>query len=135
MTTDTAQAGLRITITRSDLPKVITKAYELSQPQGMGFLQAIHGPIPDQVLQQILDRVDNAPMPYLKRVGMDYVQGRAIKLCIPFDAEAGTYYLEDTGNGWYDHSPDQWAELLAFARELAAIEPLYASKGGASDGR
>jgi len=110
----------RVTITRDNLPKVIAKAYELSQPQGMGFLHAKPGGIPDEVLQQILVRSDAGDNQYRKEIRLDYVQGRAIKLGIGFDAEAGTYYLEDRGNGWYDHSDEQWVELLTFAQAVGA---------------
>lgn len=116
MTTNTT----RVTITRDNLPKVIAKAYELSQPQGMGFLHAKPGDIPDDVLQQILDRSDSAQFDMNRGVRLDYVQGRAIKLGIHFDADAGSYYLEDTGHGWYDHSDEQWVELLTFAQAVGA---------------
>ena len=116
MTTNTT----RVTITRDNLPKVIAKAYELSQPQGMGFLHAKPGEIPDDVLQQILVRSDAGDNQYRKAIRLDYVQGRAIKLGIHFDAEAGSYYLEDTGHGWYDHSDEQWVELLTFAQAVGA---------------
>ena len=110
----------RVTITRDNLPKVIAKAYELSQPQGMGFLHAKPGEIPDDVLQQILVRSDAGDNQYRKAIRLDYVQGRAIKLGIHFDADAGSYYLEDTGHGWYDHSDEQWVELLTFAQAVGA---------------
>lgn len=110
----------RVTITRANLPKVIAKAYDLSQPQGMGFLHAKAGGIPDEVLQQILDRSDNAKFDMNRDVRLDYVQGRAIKLGIGFDAEARTFYLEDRGSGWYDHSDEQWVELLTFAQAVGA---------------
>lgn len=110
----------RVTITRDSLPKVIAKAYELSQPQGMGFLHAMGGEIPSDVLHEILVRTDSTDHPFRKAVSMDYVQGRAIKLRIHFDPDSGTYYLEDTGNGWYDHSPGQWRVLLDFAQAVSA---------------
>lgn len=110
----------RVTITRDNLPKVIAKAYELSQPQGMGFLHAKPGEIPDDVLQQILVRSDAGDNQHRKAIRLDYVQGRAIKLGIHFDADAGSYYLEDTGHGWYDHSDEQWVELLTFAQAVGA---------------
>lgn len=116
MTTNTT----RVTITRDNLPKVIAKAYELSQPQGIGFLHAKPGDIPADVLQQILDRTDEAKTDWGKLIRLDYVQGRAIKLGIHFDVDAGSYYLEDTGNGWYDHSDEQWVELLTFAQAVGA---------------
>lgn len=111
----------RIAITRDNLPKVIAKAYDLSQPQGMGFLQAQPGAIPHDVLQRMLDHSDSiADSEWRKGISMDYVQGRAVKLHIHFDTAAGTYYLEDTGRNWYDHSDEQWAELLTFARAVTA---------------
>lgn len=110
----------RVTITRDNLPKVIAKAYDLSQPQGMGFLHAKPGGIPEDVLQQILVRSDAGDDHYRKAIRLDYVQGRAVKLGIHFDAAAGTYYLEDTGHGWFDHSDAEWVELLTFAQAVGA---------------
>lgn len=116
---DTETDVKRISISRENLPKVIAKAFELSQPQGMGFLHFRAGRMPDEVLQQILDRSDSARSTYLRRVALDYVEGRAVKLCIHFDEGAGCYYLEDTGR-WYDHSSEAWAELVSYAEGVQA---------------
>jgi hypothetical protein len=106
----------KIAIPRENLPAVIGKAFDLSSPQGLGFLHYQPGGIPDDILQKILQHSDNAPNPYLRRIGLDYVEGRAVKLTIHHSEEDG-FYLEDR-DGWFDHSADAWNELKSFVREL-----------------
>lgn len=108
----------RIPISRDNLPKVIAKAYELSKPQGMGYLHFQEGGIPEDVLQKILSRSDAEEGGYHKRVSLDYVQGRAVKLSIPYDEETGEFYI--SGDRWYDHSGSQWDELTDYASSLQA---------------
>jgi hypothetical protein len=108
----------RIKVSRASLPAVIAKAYELSQPQGLGFLHAQPGGIPTDKLAEILARSDGASITFLKGVGLDYVQGRAVKLHIHYD-EAEGHYVEDNGR-WFDHSESQWQELKTFILEQQA---------------
>lgn len=108
----------RILVSRKNLPTVIAKAFDLSQPQGMGYLHYQPGPIPADTLRRILDNSDNATMPYLRGVSLDYVEGRAVKLHIPYSEEDSTHYLEERPH-WYDHSDRAWRELVEFAKGLS----------------
>lgn len=105
----------QIKITREQLPHVISKAFDLSQPQGMGYLHYKPGPIPEDTLDRILERTDNNEG-YRKGVSLDYVEGRAVKLYIPYEPEYG-YYMEDDGR-WFDHSNEAWEELTTFIKTL-----------------
>jgi hypothetical protein len=106
----------RISISRENLPKVIAKAFSLSNPQGLGFLHFQPGEIPDDVLNQILIYADEAGYPYGKNISLDYVQGRAVKLRIPYDESGNQWHLE--GDRWYDHGMEEWQELKEYAASL-----------------
>lgn len=93
-----------IEITGVDLKKFVQKAYELSQPQGLGFLHYEKGALTDDEAQGIIDssRPDGR-----NAVSMDYVKGRSIKMHVSRDD--GKLFIY---NNWYDHSPHQLKELL-----------------------
>lgn len=106
----------RIAISRDNLPKVIAKAFDLSKPQGTGFLHFKPGDIPEGVLNDILSSADKAEIPYRKSIHLDYVEGRAIKLGIYYDEGSQQWQLE--GDRWYDHSSAAWEELKEYAKSL-----------------
>lgn len=93
-----------IDITGTDLRKFIAKAYDLSQPQGMGYLHFQEGPIMDQAIDEILERSEKSGYCV---VGMDYVLGRAVKMSV---YKKGDRLL--IGDNWYDHNPAQLQILL-----------------------
>lgn len=94
----------KIDITGTDLRKFVAKAYELSQPQGMGFLHFTEGPLDEATISAILD-VRN---PGYCLLNMDYVHGRSVKLGV---------YVRDgrwlINSRWYDHTARQLHALLA----------------------
>ncbi len=106
----------RIAISRENLPKVIAKAFDLSNPQGMGYLHFKPGGIPEDELNRILARADETENPYRKNVRLDYVQGRAVKLSIDYEEGSQQWYLE--GDSWYDHGTAAWEELKEYAQSL-----------------
>jgi hypothetical protein len=93
-----------IDITGTDLRKFIAKAYELSQPQGMGFLHFKEGPLDDESIDKILNVKNEFCV-----CGMDYVHGRSIKMAVYSKGDR----LLIGGPGWYDHSDYQLEELLS----------------------
>lgn len=109
----------RVHFSRSHLPSVIRKAYELSQPQGLGFLHFQPGSIPEGVLNQIVEQSNKRLGIDVHGVYMDYVLGRSVKLGIPHSPSDDTFYLIDEGR-WYDHSQEAWKELVQHAQEGAA---------------
>jgi hypothetical protein len=110
------QTATRIQINRENLPKVIAKAFDLSKPQGMGILHFMPGPIPEDELSWILASADEAKLTDHKKIRLDYVQGRAVKLSIHYDEGSQHWYLE--GDRWYDHSPAAWEDLKEYAQSL-----------------
>lgn len=95
----------QIRVPAEKLRDLVRKAYDLSAPQGMGFLQYRDGSLPDQVLDQIVETHNG----WNHGVYMDYVLGRAVKLSIERDDEG--YFIHDSGR-WFDHSAEQYRELL-----------------------
>lgn len=91
-----------IDITGVDLLKFVKEAYNLSSPQGMGFIHYQEGELSDADAQAIID-VENRNY----AVTMDYVKGRSIKMHVR--KEDGKLLINDD---WYDHSDSQLAELL-----------------------
>jgi hypothetical protein len=92
-----------IEVTGCDLRLLIAKAYELSVPQGLGFLHATPGPLDEATIDEILERSKGDP---IGPVGMDYVNGRSIKLRVR--ERGGKLWIPAR---WYDHSENQLKAL------------------------
>lgn len=110
------EAETSIAISRENLPKVIAKAYDLSAPQGLGFLHFKPGGISEDELSGILARVDEAETTYHKRIRLDYVEGRAVKLTIDYDEGSQQWRID--GDRWYDHGAAEWEDLKQYAKSL-----------------
>lgn len=95
-----------IDITGVDLKELVKKAYELSNPQGMGYIHFREGPLSDADAQAILDIQQPS---YGAILSMDYVKGRSVKLTV-FQQDDKLYVRND----WFDHSEDQLKELLRY---------------------
>ena len=93
---------MAIDISAVDLRKFIADVYDLSAPQGMGFLHATPGPLDEASIDSILERGSKS-----YPVGMDYVHGRACKMTVYRDGDKLTI-----NDRWYDHSAAQLRELL-----------------------
>lgn len=86
------------------LAVAVRAAYDLSSPQGMGFLHHVPGSMSaDDATTLLHNSLDPA-----RGIHLDYVAGRAVKLSIRKDEEG--YFVYDNGR-WYDHSPEQWEDF------------------------
>ena len=90
-----------INVTGIDLVKFAKKAYELSSPQGLGFLHFTPKPLSDEEAESLVRPDELYPL------DMDYVRGRSIKLHVR--KEDGKLLIDDS---WYDHMNAQFKELL-----------------------
>lgn len=94
----------RIEITGIDLVKFTKKVYELSLPQGFGFLQYVDNQLETKEAQDIIDVFKKNTRLALS---LDYIQGRACKMNV---------FKEDNklfiNIPWYDHTDKQLKELL-----------------------
>lgn len=88
-----------IDITGVDLKALVKKVYELSSPQGMGFLHFEVEPLSDE---EALSLIDDK-----RGIEMDYIKGRACKFSAKY--RDGKLVISDS---WYDHSGAQFQELL-----------------------
>lgn len=105
-----------IDLTHMDFRKMIKKAYDLSVPQGLGFLNAERGPLPDTDVEGVLQTCRDSQIEYLS---IDYLKGRSIKLYIHqvlddqrkcfVDHPDVKFYMYPY---WYDHSTQALEELL-----------------------
>lgn len=103
-----------IKITGVDLAKFIKAVYELSRPQGMGFLHARDGELSDKDAEMILNSSGTGPCV----LSMDYVHGRACKMHVW--KEGDDLFIN---RSWYDHSSTQFNALLArFNIKVTATE-------------
>lgn len=91
-----------IEITGCDLVKLAQEAYNLSKPQGMGFLHFEEGGLSDKDAAALI--TEDRPIGPLR---MDYVKGRACKLTVFRDGDK--LYIPDS---WYDHSQTHLETLL-----------------------
>ena len=82
---------------------LVRAAYDLSSPQGLGFLHYKEGVLSDELVENII----NQPTSNSVALRMDYIRGRACKLTV---FKRGDRLF--IGNEWYDHTESQLNELL-----------------------
>ena len=94
-----------IDVTGINLVRFAQKVYELSSPQGLGFMHFTPQPLDEKVAQEMVDqwKKDN-----WSALSMDYVNGRACKMDVI--RKDGKLFIHDS---WYDHSDDKLKQLLA----------------------
>ena len=90
-----------IDITGIDLIEFVKKTYELSSPQGLGFLHAKDGGLTDEEAKSFINKKGDIS------ISMDYVHGRACKMNVL--RKEGRLEIRDN---WYDHTEDQLNKLL-----------------------
>ncbi len=100
-------------VTGCNLIEAVKIAYELSSPQGMGFLHYTPGPLTEDEVKEVELRLIEPTGRVAVR--LDYIKGRACKFSILRDAENRLWVYND----WYDHNSDAAAELIK--RILATI--------------
>lgn len=105
---------MRYVFDESKLDAVIRAAYDLSRPQGMGYLHFQEGPLPDDVLTQIKATAHSRIV-----ASMDYVRGRAVKQGV-YRSDDGLLYIE--ADRWFDHSIDDLRELAKRAELGEPVE-------------
>src|SRR5438067_10004377 len=93
----------RLDVTGVDLVALPKAAYELSVPQGLGFLHAREGDLSDDDATEVVTRSPDSRI----ALNIDYLHGRAVKLIVFKDGDRLT--MRDD---WFDHSPSQLDELL-----------------------
>ncbi len=104
-----------IDITGVDLVKFAQKVYDLSVPQGLGFLHFKSGGLSEEDARELIEKWENMK-PTNTALSMDYVHGRACKMHVR--KEGGKLLIADT---WYDHTDSQFEELLkSFSIELTS---------------
>ena len=90
-----------IEITGANLVEAVKAAYDLSQPQGLGFLHAQPGSLTDEEAESLVHPAARYP------VSLDYVRGRACKFTV--HKRDGRLWIN---RRWFDHTEEQQAELL-----------------------
>ncbi len=93
-----------IDVTDVDLVKFAQKVYELSKPQGMGFLHYTSDPLTTEEAEQLVESCKNDTMCVLS---MDYIKGRSCKMHVRRSGDKLTI-----SDSWYDHTDEQLKELL-----------------------
>ena len=101
-----------------NLDDFIRAAYDLSVPLGLGFFHFKDGSLPDEELEFIKNNVREVrrnkeydPKQLIPYIDMDYVKGRSIKMHIYINPTTLKKYIRGDGK-WYDHTEDQYLELL-----------------------
>lgn len=87
-----------------DLRVLVNKAYDLSNPQGMGIFHYTSKPLTEEETDTIVNREFHSSF---NVISMDYIKGRSLKFHVRRDEE-GMY----VGPNWYDHSTRDYIELL-----------------------
>lgn len=94
----------KINVTGCSLETLVRQAYNLSGPQGLGFLHYKDGSLADETVASIIERGKGDKT---CAVGMDYVNGRSCKFYV-YRGDGGLWVK----NNWYDHSTRDLEELL-----------------------
>lgn len=97
---------MRINITGVNLVEFTKKVYELSVPQGLGFMHFTNDPLNQREIEDIVDMFrDN------KRIALslDYIKGRACKMVV---FREGTEL--SISPVWYDHTEEQLKQLFGY---------------------
>lgn len=102
-----------IDITGVNLVEFVKKAYELSRPQGMGYLHFTQDPLSDDEANYIISKSQNERF----AVDMDYVKGRAVKMGVRRTIVDDSVRLE-IRDKWYDHTEEQLLDLLTAVNKL-----------------
>ena len=95
-----------IDITDVNLVDFAKMVYELSSPQGLGFLHFTPNPLTDAEAE---DLVATFKKDKICALYMDYVNGRACKMSVS-RAEDGKLTIPDN---WYDHTDRIYQQLLS----------------------
>jgi len=91
-----------IKVTGADPVELVKAAYDLSKPQGMGFMHYQEGSLTNEEAKSLVNENDDRLV-----VSLDYVKGRSCKFNV-FKQGNDLFIRED----WYDHSPTQLNTLL-----------------------
>ena len=92
-----------IEITGVDLVVLVKEVYNMSVPQGLGFLHFTQDTLTDEEASTLI----NEEISDGRIVDMDYVKGRSCKFIVK--KENGKLTIPDT---WYDHTDNQLNLLL-----------------------
>ena len=98
-----------IEVSVDELPTLVRKAYELSVPQGLGFLHARDGELDQESVDEIITRGEKDPF---LAVSMDYVHGRSCKFGVRRSEVRDFESPLTISYPWYDHSKDDWDQLI-----------------------
>lgn len=104
--------------------KFIKEVYNLSIPQGLGFLHFEAGGLTTKEAKELLKSWEKDKMIYL---GMDYVKGRACKMIV-FRKEDKLFFRVP----WYDHTDVQTEKLLKAVWPKGKSLPEISGKHGIS---
>lgn len=101
---------VKYSVPQEKLGEVLAAAFDLSRPQGLGFLHYKPGSADAEMFRDDIKRAIAADTskPFFKSIHLDYVQGCACKFSIRYDADG--WFVE--GPRWYDHSPEALLELV-----------------------
>ena len=90
-------------VTGVDLRKLIREVYDLSVPQGLGYLHYTKGSLSDAEVDELLEDVGYIHL----ALCLDYVKGRSCKMNVY--KEDDRLYIHKV---WFDHTDEQFLELL-----------------------
>jgi len=93
---------MRYEFEESKIDDVLRAAYDLSAPQGLGFLHVRPGGLDDETIARIKDSGIG-----LFAARLDYVHGRAVKLTVRRDGDV----CHIPADHWFDHSLEDLREL------------------------
>ena len=96
-----------IEVTHVDLRLLVQTAYDLSKPQGLGFIHYQPGLLSEEDADELLkqETYDSNVV-----IGMDYVKGRQIKMTVFKEPNSpNRMFIHGT---WYDHSEEEFCTFL-----------------------
>jgi hypothetical protein len=91
------------------LIKFVQRVYDLSSPQGMGFIHFTSEPLSVEEAKEIIDSFNDDKS---VAVSLDYIKGRSCKMHV-FRADSTTGEKLQIHDNWYDHTDQQLKDLLS----------------------
>lgn len=119
-----------IEIPADKLRDAVKLAFDLSAPQGLGFLHHREGGLEDEVVSEIIERDKDGCV----AASMDYVHGRSCKFHVYRGGDYGNHddklYIQSS---WYDHSDRDLEELLTGLGIENAAEKIAVAQAGQAE--
>lgn len=105
-----------INVTDISLTTLISKAYEMSEPLGLGYFHYVPGPLDAATVGELVDTMSKQLLES-KVTRFDYLHGRSMKFTV-WQGNDGQRYIR---RQWYDHSAEAAEHLVYLCKQAMEV--------------